>query len=238
MNPPCSATHVRVARLRSGPVLLTVAELRHAAALSDAARAAEFRAGRTWLRRVLGDYLGADPLALRLATTEWGKPYVVGHAVHFNLSHTPMVGASPSASLGVLAVSDRPVGIDVEPVNRDLRKALGRCTSPRERHRLAGSPTAHAVTVWTVKEAYAKALGLGHRLTFADLETDEPVGGETWTVRQDADLLVDVLYDVPDHVLAVARARDCPVSIVEVATDGVDACAVGGGARRIMSSRR
>jgi phosphopantetheinyl transferase len=204
---PRGATHVRVGR-PSSTAALTVAERRHVATFADPGRAAEFRVARSWVRMVLSDYLDADPLALRLATGRWGKPHLVGHELHYNLSHT--------GGLCALAVSDRPVGIDVEPATRDLRTALGRCGSPRERHRLRGRPIADVVTVWTVKEAYAKALGLGHRCTFAHLETDEPLDGGSWTVRNDPDLLVDVRYDVPGHVLAVAHASGSPVTALDL----------------------
>jgi len=162
---------------------------------------------------VLAGYLDMDPLALRLAAGRWGKPYVVGHELHFNLAHT--------RGLCVLAVSDRPVGIDVECATRDLRTAVGRCATPRERRRLTTRPIADVVTMWTVKEAYAKALGLGHRLTFSHLETDEPPAAGPWIVRDDGELPVDVRHDVPGHVLAVARASGSPITAVEIAATWV-----------------
>lgn len=211
MTPPRGATHVRVGRPDAGTNLITGPELRHVASFGHIGRADEFEAARSWVRTVLGGYLDVDPLALRLATGRWGKPYLVDHDLHFSLSHT--------RGLCALAVSDRPVGIDVELATRDLRTAVGRCSTLRERRRLTIRPNVDVVAVWTVKEAYAKALGLGHRLTFASLETIEPDDGGPWTVRDDPDLPVDVRYDVPGHVIAVARANGSPITALDVTAD-------------------
>jgi phosphopantetheinyl transferase len=206
MRAPTKATHVWV-RSADQPVgRLTSAERAELSTIAHAGRAAEFRRARPWSRAVLADYLQIDPLAVRFWRGRWGKPHLVGHDLQFNLSH--------SGNVVVLAVSDRPVGIDIEQTSRDLRTAVFRCSSKPERRRLPGRTGAEVVAVWTVKEAYAKAKGLGHRLTFATLETDQdPVTG-SWSVRGDRQLPVEVRSDVPGHVLAVARSSGSPVTLV------------------------
>jgi 4'-phosphopantetheinyl transferase len=175
-------------------------------AVTHAGRAAEIRRSRPWARAVLAGYLGVDPLAVRFRRGRWGKPYLVGDALQFNLAHT--------GHQAVLAVSDRAVGIDVEPASRDLRSVVHRCASERERRRLTDCSGAETVAVWTLKEAYAKALGLGHRLTFARVETvADPVPGR-WSVRGDPARAIDVRTDVPGHLVAVARSTTSPVTRV------------------------
>ena len=81
----------------------------------EAARASRFAReadGRRWarargiLRTLLGDYLGADPRALRIEIGADGKPHVAD-PVHFNLSH--------SADVALYAfAAGRSVGIDIE----------------------------------------------------------------------------------------------------------------------------
>jgi phosphopantetheinyl transferase len=160
---PVDATHVWVRPVACPEGQLTASERAELAAVGHAGRAAEIRRSRPWARAVLAGYLGIDPLAVRFRRGRWGKPHLVGHQLQFNLAHT--------GEHVVLAVSDRPVGIDVEPESRDLRRVVRRCSSPDEQARLTACSPAEVVTAWTLKEAYAKALGLGHRLTFAKVET-------------------------------------------------------------------
>ena len=73
--------------------------------------AARFAASRAWLRLILSRYLDAEPGRLRFATGRDGHPALAGdHAglLQFSLSR--------SASRALVAVSDSPVGADIELV--------------------------------------------------------------------------------------------------------------------------
>lgn len=52
---------------------------------------------------ILKEFLGFSPQILR---TENGKPYIEGNPLYFSLSH--------SGKHGVIAVCDKPVGVDLE----------------------------------------------------------------------------------------------------------------------------
>jgi 4'-phosphopantetheinyl transferase len=114
---------------------------------------------RAVLRRVLADYLDAEPAAVPIARAAGGKPYVPGDPVHFNLSH--------SGGVALIAVADEPVGVDVEACGptRDALAIARRFFTPEEAGalaRLAPPERDRAfLRVWTRKEAILKARGLG-----------------------------------------------------------------------------
>ena len=119
-------------------------------------------------RGVLAGYTGETPSALAFATQEFGKPVLlaapgVEAPPHFNLSHT--------RGLVVLAVCrEAEIGVDVESIDRSLDplRLAARHFSPSEREALAATPDAQRherfFELWTLKEAYAKALGQGLNL--------------------------------------------------------------------------
>lgn len=88
--------------------------------------------------------------------SEHGKPSIVGHPeIHFNLSHCKHAA--------VCAISDRPVGIDVESI-REFKESLARYTmNDAELQVIASAPhPAEAfIRFWTMKEATLKLTGTG-----------------------------------------------------------------------------
>ena len=87
---------------------------------------------------------------------EHGKPSIVGHPeLHFNLSHC--------REAVVCAVSDRPVGVDVECF-REYKESLVRYTmNDEEVERIvhAERPEEEFIRLWTMKEAKVKLTGQG-----------------------------------------------------------------------------
>ena len=89
-------------------------------------------------------------------TTDKGKPYFEGDPVYFSLSH--------SGSFALCAVSDRPVGADLEtPDAASHMSAAKRFFSEAECESIARSPAPAAAfcSVWVQKEAVVKASGEG-----------------------------------------------------------------------------
>lgn len=88
---------------------------------------------------------------------EYGKPAFTAHPeIHFNKSHTQ--GAA------VIAVADRPVGVDIEAVGRFSERITNRhFTAAEQRYVDPGSPgaTIRFAEIWTRKEAFVKWLGTG-----------------------------------------------------------------------------
>ena len=90
--------------------------------------------------------------------TERGKPYFVGSPLHFSISHTK--------KHVFCALSDRPIGIDAEEADRDIRLALAeKILSPGEleQFRKSHDPRQALLRFWVLKEAAAKCSGEGLR---------------------------------------------------------------------------
>ena len=90
------------------------------------------------------------------AYNEHGKPYLKGYPeVHFNLSHCKNGIA--------VAVSDQPVGIDIESY-RSVSESLLKYTMNEEEQRIiqtSDDPTRTFTEYWTKKEAVFKLRGTG-----------------------------------------------------------------------------
>ncbi|MGW1884450.1 4'-phosphopantetheinyl transferase family protein [Streptomyces sp. NPDC001970] len=147
------------------------------------------------LRRVLAAILGVRPRDVLLGREPCpgcggphGRPVVADapFPLHFSLSH--------SHGLALVAVSAKPVGVDVEQVPSVQRADL--CIPslhPAEREELALLPTEERrrafTALWTRKEAYLKATGtgLGRDLSADYLGEREGPGAPRrpadWTVR-------------------------------------------------------
>lgn len=85
-----------------------------------------------------------------------GKPFIVGHPeIHFSLSHCREAVAC--------AVSDRPVGIDVESVRRYKEDVVRYAMSDKEQQLIAAAerPDVAFIRLWTMKEARLKLTGEG-----------------------------------------------------------------------------
>jgi 4'-phosphopantetheinyl transferase len=93
--------------------------------------------GRGWLRRLLAEYLDADPAELCFDQHPSGKPRLAGPArwLRFNISH--------AEDTAILAVAhSREVGVDVERIREDVLadRVERRFLSEREQAALAGLP--------------------------------------------------------------------------------------------------
>jgi 4'-phosphopantetheinyl transferase len=132
------------------------------------------------VRRTLSLYADGEPAAWRFAIAPGGKPELAGPTplpLRFNLSHTKGV-----AAVGVTAMGR--IGVDVEVGKAPgTMIALGRrFFAPLEvaamERRSEAEAAALALELWTLKEAFMKAVGLGMALSprrFAfDVEADGP----------------------------------------------------------------
>ncbi len=117
----------------------------------------QIRSSETFARGVLCQHLGIDGSMLKIIRNQYGKPFLEDHPdIHFNLSHT--------AGAIVCAVSDRPVGIDIEKKRKVNARVINRFFTENERaFILAGDndQDARFTKIWTMKEAYAKHTGKG-----------------------------------------------------------------------------
>lgn len=146
--------------------LLSADELQRWQRLAREEDRGRFLLVRALVRKVLGCELGLQPQDLVFKADVHGKPHVLvpgGAALHFNLSHT--------RGLSVLALSRKvEVGVDVEVLGREVELlALARryFATPEvlALEELAPEPQRELFfALWTLKEAWVKAKGLGLRL--------------------------------------------------------------------------
>lgn len=124
-------------------------------------REQEHGLGKELLRTGLKDLYGMDselndqPVILK---EEHGKPYLKDFPhIHYNISHTD--------GLVACAIGDRQVGIDVERIRPFRQNILKKVFSDAERHRMEEIPESersqYFFRIWTLKESYLKAAGLG-----------------------------------------------------------------------------
>jgi len=129
---------------------------------------------RATLRHLLGKQFNRSPQAIEFCYGEYGKPSVVSDDAgscnfHFNISH------SGELALCALGGSHR-VGIDIEklkPIQR-LDGMIQRCLSKKELMQVenAPDPTHAFLQLWTCKEAYLKAIGLGLSQSMQTVEVE------------------------------------------------------------------
>ena len=126
-------------------------------------------AGRALLADAYRELTG-EPLP-EIRTEERGKPYFPGNNRHFSISHT--------RGHAFCVLSDRPVGIDAEELDRNINLALAeKILSPSEKARFDAAPDKRLalLTFWVLKEAAAKASGEGLRgyPNQTDFSLDDP----------------------------------------------------------------
>jgi 4'-phosphopantetheinyl transferase len=200
--------------MESGPECLTGVE----AVLSreELSRAGAFRSVRdyrrfvvahTALRHILSQYTGIRPGELRFTKGSQGKPCLAAiTSVRFSLSY--------SGEIAVIAVSQHgEIGVDVERVrNLAWGRLANRHFTPREvstLHALVRSERRRGFfRLWTCKEAFLKAVGVGLTAPLNSFEVELQPGrpaslredeGETWALSE---------LEVPaDYVAAVVVAR-------------------------------
>lgn len=131
----------------------------------------QFLLSRALVRTVLASYLDEAPESLVFARNAYGKPRIASFgnspSLSFNLSHTN--------DLSVLAVTlDHDIGVDVEYLTRkvDILNLARRYFSTLEVEELEALQThefnQRFFDLWTLKEAYIKACGMGLAIPLKD----------------------------------------------------------------------
>ncbi|MDR3043300.1 MAG: 4'-phosphopantetheinyl transferase superfamily protein [Desulfovibrio sp.] len=113
---------------------------------------------RSWLRHVLGAYLGCAPAAVPLQTGPHGKPYLAEEGLAFNLAH------SDARAVLVVGVGYG-LGVDVEELRAipEAAAMAGRWFSRAEVRWIAASDDGDRAFLrcWVCHEAVHKAVGAG-----------------------------------------------------------------------------
>lgn len=113
-------------------------------------------AGRELLARMYREETGES--CPEIAIAERGKPYFVDSPWHFSISHTKRHV--------FCALSDRPVGLDAEEMDRKVELRLAErilSESEKRRYEDAADKKAFLLRLWVLKEAAVKLTGEGLR---------------------------------------------------------------------------
>ena len=134
-------------------------------------------------RKAISEKLGIAPENISFRRDKNGKPYVHELDIHFSLSH--------SGSLAVCAISDKPVGIDVEKVHQADLRVAERMFTPREQYYMLSDKRkiqTRFFELWTKKEAYIKRNGL----TLSDMPSFDVMGDQSLSVVQSKKYFISV----------------------------------------------
>jgi len=163
-----------------------------------------FITGRRMIRTFAAERLGMS--APKILLTEYGKPYIGGAKdFHFSISH--------SGHLVVIAVSDSPVGIDIEQHIPVEWRELSDTFTPVEREMLgrAADPVSCFYRIWTIREAFAKEEGIG--LPLFD-EADPDIDYSGGTVRYNEKTLHFTAWEKEDYSVCVCGKNAVPDTVV------------------------
>ena len=129
---------------------------------------------RKFLRLNCARYLGVQAADIGFSLGRYGKPYLTAPSsgsldLRFSISH------SGDILLAAFKVG-REVGVDIETGDTrfDIAAMSEICCSPIEKLKLQSLDAAGRLNAflrnWTLKEAYTKALGVGHQQPFQEIE--------------------------------------------------------------------
>jgi 4'-phosphopantetheinyl transferase len=199
----------------SGLALLSADELARYGRYLVSHAAQTFLVARVFLRSVLSVYSTIAPADWRFETNPWGRPRIAASApagLTFNLSHKP-------GCVVCLTGHGRELGVDVEDTaaNRPhVLELVERFFSPSEAAELRALPAERQVDrfyeLWTLKESYIKARGMGLSLGLSRFSFSPR--GSTASVRFDPGFHDDpaawdfrLFHPDPQHLIATAVER-------------------------------
>ncbi len=169
----------------------------------------DYIAARSLLRLGLSSCFEVEPAKWNFGRDERGKPFVISPTnlpqFQFSLSHT-------RGLVALLVSFATQAGIDVEQMERtnDLKLVAQRVCSRREFDslgRLTGEKwQLRFFQLWTLKEAYAKARGLGLALPLQSISFE--IDSQDKVIADDEDWQFHLERLAPDHMLAAAMRRE------------------------------
>ncbi len=107
-----------------------------------------------FIKKIAAKKFNTDENEIAILKDTHGKPYIENRPdFHFNISN--------SYDLQIIAVSDTPIGVDVEKIRPVNQKAAKRFCEDEYQYILKQNSDYAFIEIWTKKEAYLKLLGTG-----------------------------------------------------------------------------
>ncbi len=142
-----------------------------------------FTLAHGWLRQQLAAYVGQSPEALQFEKNSYGKPHLVGRPLRFNLSHSKQ-----KVALAITQSVD--VGVDIQhhDTKVELEAIAKRFFAAEEVGWFERTSKENQLNlfykIWSLKEAYMKAVGMGMSLPLSSFAFAENDQGEISLVRE------------------------------------------------------
>jgi 4'-phosphopantetheinyl transferase len=181
---------------------------------------------RALLRRALADFTGVHPADWQFRKNSYGRPEIDAprhcRSLQFNVSHT-------DGLVACLLSWHRQVGVDVEPIQHVAallnvaRQQFADCETDAIRRSPASEQSRVFLELWTLKESYFKARGLGLSGKLSDISFSiKHNAGYQISATIDPKLLDDParwqfnLGHLCGHLIAttIERHRQLPVEVV------------------------
>ncbi|MCR5636935.1 MAG: 4'-phosphopantetheinyl transferase superfamily protein [Clostridiales bacterium] len=147
------------------------------------------------------DKEGIDMQKAEITVNEYGKPYLINENICFNLSH--------SENYAICAVSDNPVGCDVEMIRANTNTEIAKRFFCRKEYRYLSSIRDSAekdkafILMWTLKESYIKAIGKGLSAKLNDFNLDISNNKRSFTQMIDNKIYHFKCFELRDAFISV-----------------------------------
>ena len=157
-------------------------------------------AGDMLIYKAITEQLKISRSKINIAYGEMGKPYAANLNIHFSVSH--------SGSFAAVAISDKPVGVDIEKLRPFSAAVANKIFTEKEKDYLMSVPcteqskSLHFFELWTIKEAYIKL----HGTTIGHIK-DLSLQGNNGMFTSDEPLQITMDYSVPDYVTAIVQEQ-------------------------------
>lgn len=164
----------------------------------------------TLLRYILSDYIKQSPEKIQFSTNEYGKPFLEGSSIRFNMSHSHNMVA-------YIITFNNNIGIDIEFNDNklDIKKLFDLVLTPRERIIFdLLKPEQQASTfynLWTKKEALTKAIGIGLSYPLSNIEA--------LSIAEDDKIFMTSIDDNITHLLYTYSLKTAPNFSGAIATE-------------------
>jgi len=145
-------------------------------------------------RIILGKNLSVDSDSLVICKSEFGKPYLRDYPnVYYNISHTKGVI--------VCAVSNKPVGVDIERIKKFNHRIVERFFTQNEQNYILSmkeNQNERFTEIWTMKEAYVKWLGTGMKKPFNTFDV----------IKLNNDVFIYTKY-INRYIVSICNSLNC-----------------------------
>ena len=145
---------------------------------------------------------------------EYSKPMVKDKEVYFNLSH--------SGDYAVCALSDKPVGVDIQKLRPFADNLVRFVYSPQEKQFVESFPEAERdreyTKLWTVKESIMKYLGTGISVGAKKITVDASGTMSASCVGYDLSHLHFTCFEIQDHFVTACSPYSCFVQDISWVT--------------------